>query len=143
MDRTQVYIEKPTHDEVLEAVASRLRLINHTSSLCEITLQSKSEFNAYIAIVVPKSCPACLYDVSAKLEGDWGIASRDEMMDNLPAAWLEFDTRLVVDIIDLIIDTGTGANYRFMSSKQDGETIYWITSARMICFFHSSKKAEQ
>lgn len=143
MQREQVYVEKPTKDVILEAVSHRLRKITTESSLGEIILQAESEYNAYIAIVVPSACPACLYDVNAPLEGSWAVATRDEMMENLPAAWLQFDTRLVIEIIDLILELGVGGEHRFMKSVDDHGPIYWITSARMICFFHSSKKAEQ
>jgi hypothetical protein len=142
MEHSHQYIAEPTREMVLDAVRFRLDKITKESSLGEVILQSESEFNAYMAIVVPKACPACLYDVNAPLEGDWGIATRDELMDNLPAAWLEYDTRLIVEIIDLILEIGVGDGHRFMKSTSDNqEPIYWITSARMICFFHSSKKA--
>lgn len=143
MERAQHYIEKPTREMILDAVRFRLEKITKESSLGEVILQSESEFNAYLAIVVPVACPACLYDVNAPLEGNWAAATRDELMINLPASWMEYDTRLIVEIIDLILEIGVGDNYRFMKSTSDNaEPIYWITSARMICFFHSSKKVE-
>lgn len=142
MERSRLYIEKPTHEQVLEAVEHRLRKIGLDSSLGEVILQAESEFDAYIAIVVPKACPACLYDVNAPLEGTWETATRDELMENLPEAWMQFDTRLVVGIIDRILELGVGESHRFMKSADERGPIYWITSARMICFFHSSIKTE-
>lgn len=143
MERSQHYIENPTNEQVLDAVRDRLNKITTDSSLGEVILQSESEFNAYMAIVVPKACPACVYDVNAPMEGNWAVATRDELMINLPASWMVFDTRLIIDIIDLVLEIGVGDSHRFMKSVDDDkEPIYWITSARMICFFHSSKKVE-
>jgi len=58
----------------------------------------------------------------------------------LPNAWLQFNTRLTMDIIDLILELGVGPKHRFMKTDDDHGVIYWITSARMICFFNTEEK---
>ena len=143
MSSDQVYIEKPTNDVILDAVTNRLRKITTLSGQGEIILQGEGEYNAHVSIVVPQSCPACLYDTNAPLDDNWALATRDELMVNLPTAWLQFETRLVIEIIDLILELGMGSTHRFMKSLTSDGIIYWITSARMICFFHQIRKTEE
>jgi hypothetical protein len=143
MSQRVLRIDNPDNEQILDAIIQRIEMVNVGSGQGEVTIVMPGEYDAFLLMGVPKECPACLYDPEAPLDGKFDVSSRNELMLGLPEAWQDMDTDTVTAIIDLIIERGVGPQHRFMKTMKEGVEIFWITSVRMICFFHSAKKVTE